>query len=150
MVSGKGYLKFLVGGLLLAAVVSCGTVSKTKNVGRRPVTYPALGENASQRFKYYYLDAIQQQEKGNYAAAFDLLNHCLEINPNAAEVYFTLANYDDALHQDSLTLRHLRKAVELSPENDAYAERLGGRGTAVGRRSVRWRRRGYVQRSDPR
>ena len=91
-------MKFLVGGLLLAAVVSCGTVSKTKNVGRRPVTYPALGENASQRFKYYYLDAIQQQEKGNYAAAFDLLNHCLEINPNAAEVYFTLANYDDALY----------------------------------------------------
>ena len=124
MALGKGYLKFLVGSLLLAAVASCGTVSKTKDVGRRRVTYPALDENASQRFKYYYLDAIQQQEKGNYAAAFDLLNHCLEINPNAAEAYFMRSAYHSSLQNDSLMLADSEKAAELDPDNELYLERL--------------------------
>ena len=31
----------------------------------------------------FFLEAMMQRQKGNNDAAFDLLRHCLEINPNA-------------------------------------------------------------------
>ena len=77
---------------LVALLVACGAASKSgKSVNHHAnpsIAYTPLSKNASQRFKYFYLEAINQQNKGNYAGAFDLLNHCQEINPNAAEVYF--------------------------------------------------------------
>ena len=132
MVSGKGYLKFLVGGLLLAAVASCGTVSKTKVGSRQAVSYPPLDHNASQRFKYFYLEAAKQHELHNYAAGFDLLNHCLEINPNAAEVYFARSEYQAALNNLPGAMADVEKAVELNPSNQAYQEYLAQGYIAVG------------------
>ena len=77
---------------LVALLIACGAASKSgKSVNHHAnpsIAYTPLSKNASQRFKYFYLEAINQQNKGNYAGAFDLLNHCQEINPNAAEVYF--------------------------------------------------------------
>ena len=69
-------------------------------------------------------EAINQQQKGNYDAAFDLYRHCLTIDPNAAEVYFALAAYYGELDQDSMALDSFKKAAELSPANNTYMERL--------------------------
>ena len=80
-------------GLLLVGVmtvISCGSSTKTASNSSRgvkpAVTRRVLSYNDEQRFKYFYLGAVDQQMKGNYAGAFDLLNHCQEINPDAAEV----------------------------------------------------------------
>lgn len=84
-----------------------------------------LNENDRLRFDYFYLEAVCQQQKGNYAAAFDLFRRCKEINPNAAEVYFSLSSYYAELGQDSMTMACMEKAAQLSPNNNYYLERLG-------------------------
>ena len=86
---------------------------------------PGVSHNDSLRFKIYYYEAVRQQVAGNYDAAYDLLRHCISINPSAAEAYFMLSSYDGVLRGDSAALDDVKKAAELSPGNNAYLERLG-------------------------
>lgn len=112
---------------LLAA--SCGGTRNVGTTGTPPsataVSLPAISHNDSLRFKIYYFEAIKQQSSGNFDAAYDLLRHCLDINPNAAEAYFMLSFYDGILKNDSTAVADVKKASELSPGNNAYLERLG-------------------------
>lgn len=78
-----------------------------------------------QLYQYYFLEAICQQQKNNYAAAFDLLRYAQKLNPEAPEVYFQLSGYYIDLKQDSLARVCFAKAAELNPQNDTYLERLG-------------------------
>lgn len=134
MITFGGRLKaFENVGLLLVGVmtvISCGSSTKTASNSSRgvkpAVTRRVLSYNDEQRFKYFYLGAVDQQMKGNYAAAFDLLNHCQEINPDAAEVYFMRSAYHALLSNDSLSLADIQKAAELNPQNNVYLERLAG------------------------
>ena len=125
-----GFCKLLFGGLILSAVYSCGSSTKTASNSSRgvkpAVTRRVLSYNDEQRFKYFYLGAVDQQMKGNYAGVFDLLNHCQEINPDAAEVYFMRSAYHALLNNDSLSLADIQKAAELNPQNNVYLERLAG------------------------
>lgn len=121
------HLLICLSAALLAA--SCGG---TRNVGTTgtpakttAVSLPAISHNDSLRFKIYYFEAIKQQSSGNFDAAYDLLRHCLDINPNAAEAYFMLSFYDGILKNDSTAVADVKKAAELSPGNNAYLERLG-------------------------
>lgn len=121
------HLVICLSAALLAA--SCGG---TQNVGTSgtpakttAVSLPAISHNDSLRFKIYYFEAIKQQSSGNFDAAYDLLRHCLDINPNAAEAYFMLSFYDGILKNDSTAVADVKKASELSPGNNAYLERLG-------------------------
>ena len=120
-------------GLLLVGVmivISCSSSTKTASNSSRgvkpAVTRRVLSYNDEQRFKYFYLGAVDHQMKGNYAGAFDLLNHCQEINPDAAEVYFMRSAYHALLNNDSLSLADIQKAAELNPQNNVYLERLAG------------------------
>lgn len=83
-----------------------------------------LSYNDRQRYSYFFLEAVKQQNSGNYAAAFDLLSRCLQINPNAAETYYMLARYLSQLKQDSTALAYLEKAASLRPDNDTYQEQV--------------------------
>ena len=109
----------LVGGLAVQADNRKKAVAKT-------VAAPAdtLSYNDSRRYNYFFLEAARQQEAGHYAAAFDLLGHCLDINPQAAEAYFLRARYLSSLHQDSLALACLEKAALISPGNSTYQEKI--------------------------
>ncbi len=75
-------------------------------------------------YDYFFLEAICERQRGNDDAAFDLLKHCIEINPNAAEAYFFIAQYYNSLRQQDQALACLEKAYELSPENSTYTETL--------------------------
>lgn len=86
---------------------------------------PAISHNDSLRFKMYYYEAVKQQVGGNLDAAYDLLRHSIEINPNAAEAYFLLSSYDGVLKGDSAALADIKFAAELDPSNNAYLESLG-------------------------
>lgn len=92
--------------------------------GEKNVVVEPLNHNDDERMKYFFYEAVEQQNKGNYDAAFDLLNHCLTINPNAAEVYFTIASYYTELGRDSMAMHSMERAAVLSPQNDIYIERL--------------------------
>ena len=81
---------------------------------------------ASLRYDSYFLQALVQREKGNADAAFDLLQHCIKINPQAAEAYYFLAQYYQMLRSDSTNLKtaqqYILKAAELEPDNATFLE----------------------------
>ena len=85
---------------------------------------PQISRNDSLRFKMFYFEAVRQQAAGNFDVAYDLVRHCLDINPNAAEAYFMLSSYDGVLKGDSAALADMQKAASLDPLNNAYLERL--------------------------
>ena len=70
----------------------------------------------------FFLEAMMQRQKGNNDAVFDLLQHCIKINPKAAEAYFYLAQYYLLLKNDSLAQQCYMKAAELEPENATFLE----------------------------
>lgn len=85
---------------------------------------PKLSYNDEQRFKYFYFEAVNQQNQEHYDAAFDLYTHCLDINPYAAEVYYAMSGYYAELGNDSMSMVTVSKAADLDEENDTYLERL--------------------------
>ena len=97
---------------------------KTKRVAPQAVKADSLSYEASRRYNYFFLEAVRQQNAGHYDAAFDLINYCLQLNPNAAEAYFMRSGYYSELNLDSLDFADLVKAATLQPSNDTYQERL--------------------------
>lgn len=112
--------------VIMAGCGSKGVVAARPEGRSVPVMHlPAISHNDSLRFKMYYYEAVKQQISGNYDAAYDLLEHCIGINPNAAEAYFMLSFYDGILKGDSAAFADVKKASELNPSNNAYLERIG-------------------------
>ena len=78
----------------------------------------------SLRYQYFFLEAVRQQQAEHYTSAFELLRHCLEINPDAPEAYYFLALYWAEIDRDSMAVSCLEKAAAMRPDNDTYQERL--------------------------
>ena len=83
-----------------------------------------VAQNAHLSYDAFFLEAMVQRQKGNNDAAFDLLRHCITLNPQASEAYYYLAQYYRALKNDSLAQQCYLKAVELEPDNTTYLETL--------------------------
>ena len=84
----------------------------------------SLAQPNQRTYDYFFLEAMVQRQKGHNDAAFDLLRHCVEINPDAAEAHYYLAQYYSGLTNDSLAVMHILRAAELSPDNETYLETL--------------------------
>ncbi len=83
-----------------------------------------ITRNDRRRYDYFFLEAVRQQNAGHLDGAFDLLSHCIDINPNAAEAYYMRSAYFSEMDNDSLALVDLEKAATLDPGNDTYQERV--------------------------
>ncbi len=116
--------------VLLVAIFSLGhgmnalASKKSSKAKAKNLSLPSISHNDSLRYKIFYLEAIKQQISGNYDGAYNLLRHCLKINPRAAEAYFVLSFYDGILGGDSLAMQDIKNASEINPENNAFLERL--------------------------
>ena len=82
------------------------------------------GDSVSTRYDAFFLEAMVQRQKENHDAAFDLLQHCVKLNPQASEAHYFLAQYYQMLRNDSLAQQCLLKAVELEPNNPTFLESL--------------------------
>ena len=80
--------------------------------------------NDRKRYDYFFLEAMRQQNAGHFDAAYDLLNHCLEIDSTAAEAYYMLAMYLTELKKDTLALQNIERAAALDSTNETYQERV--------------------------
>ncbi len=83
-----------------------------------------LSPNDRKRYDYFFLEAMCQQNAGHFDAAYDLLNHCLEIDSTAAEAYYMLAMYLTELKKDTLALQNIERAAALDSTNGTYQERV--------------------------
>ena len=117
--------------LLLISLIICAllpTYGKKKEKKRQaviPRQEQRLSDNDLRRYQYFYLEAIRQEGLGNFAEAFDLYRHCLEIDSLASETHYAISDFYSQISKDTLALYHLKKANSLEPENDEFAERLG-------------------------
>ena len=81
-------------------------------------------EEQQRKYDYYFLESVRQKALGKYDAAFDLLQHCLEINPEAASAHYELAQYYMYLKREEQAVQALEKAVANDPDNFWYAQGL--------------------------
>lgn len=109
----------------IAFIVSCVLfVACGKTAVKERGSVPSVDYNTAQKVKYFYAESVTQLQKGNYDAAFDLLKHCIELNPYAAEAYYGLTPLYAEMGMDTLALENMEKAVSLRPDNVTYQERL--------------------------
>lgn len=111
-------------GCLLACVlfVSCGTSRQKMKV--QSVETAVLAPEQQRKYDYFFLEAARLKIQKDYDAAFDLLQHCLTINPNASSALYELAQYYLFLKQVPQGQAALGKAVENDPGNYWYSQGL--------------------------
>ena len=126
MVKRLNVLLLSVLGLVMLAACGGAAVSDVTHPATKTARpyIPPLSHNDSLRFKMFFFEAVSQQSQGHFDAAYDLLQHCLAINPNSAETYFMLSSYDGPLYGDSALFADVQKAAALAPDNNTYLERL--------------------------
>ena len=78
----------------------------------------------SRRYDYFFMEAMMEREKGNNTAAFELLRHCVDINPKASEAYYFLAQYYGVMKDKGRMLACFQRAADLNPQNTSYLETL--------------------------
>lgn len=119
--------------LAVALLAACGTGRTGTKVTARDGSASApkettagdtLDYNTKLRLRYFYEEAANQQALGKYDVAYELLQHCKNIAPDAAEVYFALSSYDRDLNSNAMAINDIKRAAELSPENSTYQEQL--------------------------
>ncbi len=112
--------------VMTIGISSCGSSNKAAIdlAQGSEVEIPTLSPEQQRLYDHYFLDAMVERQKGNSDAAFDLLRHCLDINPNAPEVYYYLAQYYSALKDNDTSISYFQKASALAPFNETYLETL--------------------------
>lgn len=83
-----------------------------------------LTPEQQRKYDYFFLEAARLKIQKDYDAAFDLLQHCLTINPNASSALYELAQYYLFLKQVPQGQAALEKAVENDPDNYWYSQGL--------------------------
>ena len=81
-------------------------------------------DSINRKFDHFFMEAMVQRQKGNNDAAFDLLRHCQELKPDAAEVYYFLAQYYAELRDTEKSTAYVKRAASLAPDNETYMETL--------------------------
>ena len=120
-----------------ALLADAGVAAKKKPAGKKdkkkrkqqaplPAAEPApqLTPEQQRKFDYYYLEASRLKLKKNYAAAMELIEHCLAINPCAPAALYEKTQYCLYLKQTDRALATLEKAVRYAPDNYWYSQAL--------------------------
>jgi tetratricopeptide (TPR) repeat protein len=105
---------------LVVSLASCG--SSIRSVAN--ASSVQLSDEEQRRYDYYYLEAVRQSGQGNYTAAYNLLEHCLTINPKAPSALYEMSQYYQYLGRPADAQQALETAVEGAPDNYWYAQAL--------------------------
>lgn len=129
--------------LTIIIMASCGGYAK--NYPEPPMqegTFRAralLSKEHVRKYDKLYLEAICQKLNGHTDVAHELLQHALEINPNASEALYEMALMQLQLNpkSDSILVTQgenmLQKAVQLEPSNRHYRSTLAERWIRTGK-----------------
>ena len=111
--------------LLCVVLMSCGTSrrggKKLRTVSGSQVV---LTPEEQRKYDYFFLEASRLKTQKEYGAAFDMLKHCLNINPDASSALYEISQYYLFLKQVPQGLAALEKAVKNEPDNYWYSQGL--------------------------
>ena len=114
--------KLVLAATLLIGLTACGTSKKT--VQSPYAQAIELSEAEQRRFDYYFLEAVKLRNLKEYDAAFELLQHCLAINPTAASAHYEMSQYYMFLRQLPSAQKSMEQALLYDPNNYWYAQAL--------------------------
>ena len=104
--------------LLLA---SCATHRKAAVPAKEQAV---LSTDEQRRYEYFYLEAVRLELQQRYDEAYEMINHCLDIAPEAPSALYKAATYYFYLDRKEKALESLVKAVEGEPDNYWYRQTL--------------------------
>ncbi|WP_321335209.1 tetratricopeptide repeat protein [uncultured Bacteroides sp.] len=111
--------------MLACLFTSCASTAKLqKHRESKADASDVLAAEQQRKYDYFFLEANRLKAKGDYDAAFDLFNHCLALNPNAASALYEISQFYLSLKQIPLGQGALEKAVANAPENYWYSQAL--------------------------
>ena len=111
--------------VLCAILISCGTSRQGGKKQRKGTkAQVVLTPEQQRKYDYFFLEASRLKMKDDPRAAFDLLQHCLTINPNASSALYEISQYYMYLKQVPQGQAALEKAVENDPDNYWYSQGL--------------------------
>lgn len=122
--------KLLIGICIGVALilVSCGTTArqaKQESAGVESAFKTVkLSPEMSRKYDYFFLEALKMKQKGEYDAAFELYNHCLDINPQGAAALYELSQFYMFLKFPQLGERMQKEAVRADQSNFWYKQTL--------------------------
>lgn len=116
--------------LFVLFFVSCG-IGNQKVVGKKDsisasIKQDTLPAELQRKCDYFFMEAARLKEKGDYAGAYDLYQHCLSINPHGGAILYELSKFYMYMAQESKGEEVLKQAVKLHPENFWYNQTLAG------------------------
>ena len=107
----------------LAACGTSGKQAKTKSQQAEFVKDPLTPEQR-RKFDYYFLEAVRMKQKGEYDAAYELYQHCLDINPTSGAALYEIAQFYMYLGQEEKGEQALKQAVSSDESNFWYKQTL--------------------------
>ena len=113
--------------LLLLVGGACGTLKNHVSAGQEQTVapqLPVLSEEQQRRYDYFFLEAIRLKIQKDYASTFELLQHCLSIDPHAPSALYELAQYYLYMKQVPQGRAALEQAVQNDPGNYWYSQTL--------------------------
>ena len=105
------YILIIIGALFCLPL-SAGRQTDKQVKALSEETVPVLSSQEQRRFDYYFIEAVRQKQQGNYDAAYELIRHCLSINPESAVANHELMQYYLFLNKVPEALAALEKAVQ--------------------------------------
>lgn len=116
--------------LLCAGCASCSAPRRVVGpqmeiqTSRDAVSPITLSTDQQRKYDYFFLEASRLKLQNDYSGAFDLLQHCLAINPHASSALYEISQYYMYLKQVPQGQDALEKAVENDPDNYWYSQGL--------------------------
>ena len=111
--------------LLCVVLMSCSTSRwGGKNLRTLSGSQVVLTPEEQRKYDYFFLESSRLKAQKEYGAAFDMLKHCLDINPDASSALYEISQYYLFLKQVPQGLAALEKAVKNEPDNYWYSQGL--------------------------
>lgn len=107
---------------MILMMVMAGLVASAQ-ADQKPLSSP-IASQTKRQFDVLFHEALLQRQKGNLDAAFDLLQRCQELSPEAAETYYFLGEFYADMEQNEQALNAFRRACDLEPKNMTFLERM--------------------------
>lgn len=119
-------LIYIISACVMVVMVACGTSGKQTKLKHQQVVVQKdpLTPEQRRKYDYYFLEAVRMKQKGDYDAAYELYQHCLDIYPASGAALYELSQFYMYLGQERKGGLALKQAVFSDESNFWYKQTL--------------------------
>lgn len=119
-------LIYIISACVMVVMVACGTSGKQTKLKHQQVVVQKdpLTPEQRRKYDYYFLEAVRMKQKGDYDAAYELYQHCLDIYPASGAALYELSQFYMYLGQERKGELALKQVVSSDESNFWYKQTL--------------------------